>query len=93
MDINFKEAEIKDGLLPAFNSVCSGALDVFIVLCANASEKTKLAKVTIKTIAFQTGFSMSKTVTILNKLKDSKFIEAPLEGHQGKVQSYKLQIT
>jgi len=93
MDIKFKEAEIKDELLPAFNSVCPGALDVFIVLCAYAPEKTKTAKVTIKTVALKTGFSVSKTAIILNKLKAKKFIDAPLEGRQGKVQSYKLKFT
>ncbi len=93
MDINFKEAEIKKELLPAFNSVCSGALEVFIVLCAYAPERTKMAKVTIKTVALKTGFSTTKTASIINKLKDKKFIVAPLEGRQGKTQSYKLKFT
>jgi len=93
MDINFKEAEIKDELLPVFNAICAGALEVFIVLCAYAPEKTKIAKVTIKTVALKTGFSLSKTAGILNYLKNSTFIEAPLAGRQGKAQSYKLKFS
>lgn len=92
MDISFKEIEIKEGLLSAFNEISPGALEVFMVLCAFAPGERRIAKVSIKDVSLKTGFSMSKTVSILNKLKGVKFIEAPLEGHQGKVQTYKLKV-
>ena len=92
MDITFKEEEIKDGVLMEFNKICLGAIDVFVVLVAYASKRTKVARISIKIISEKTGFSSSKVVGILNKLKEAEFIEAPFEGQQGKKQIYKLKV-
>lgn len=92
MDITFKEREINEGMLAKFNEICLGAIDVFLVLVANASEKTKTARMTIDAISEKAGFSTAKVVGILNRLKEVEFLEAPFEGQQGKKQIYKLKV-
>lgn len=92
MDITFKEEEIKDGILSEFNKIHRGAVDVFLVLIAYSSKRTKVARITIDIISEKTGFSLFKIVEILNRLKEAGFIEAPFEGQQGKKQIYKLKI-
>jgi DNA-binding IscR family transcriptional regulator len=92
MDITFKEEEIKDKTLVKFNEIHRGAIDVFLVLIAYASKRTKAARITIDVISEKTGFSLFKVVRILNRLKEAEFIEAPFEGQQGKKQIYKLKI-
>lgn len=92
MDITFKEEEIKDEILVKFNRIHRGAMDVFLVLIAYASKRTKVARITIDVISEKTGFSLFKVVEILNRLKEADFIEAPFEGQQGKKQIYKLKI-
>lgn len=91
MDITFKEEEINDGLLAEFDKLYSGSLEVFLVLVASASKRTKATRMTIDTIMKKTGFSLTKVVKSLNKLKEAGFIEAPFEGQQGKKQIYKLK--
>jgi len=92
MDIIFKEEEINDGLIAEYNKISSGAFEVFLVLTASASERTKATRITIKTIMSRTGFTLPKVVSALNMLKEEGFIEAPFEGQQGKKQIYKLKI-
>jgi len=92
MDMTFKEGEIKDGMIAEFNKICLGATEVFLVLVAYASKRTKAARMSIQTISWKTGFSTAKVVGILNKLKEADFIEAPFEGQQGKKQIYKLKV-
>ena len=92
MDITFKEEEIKDGILAKFNEIHRGALDVFLVLVAYASKRTKAARITIDVISEETGFSLFKVARILNRLKEKGLIEAPFEGQQGKKQIYKLKV-
>jgi len=92
MDITFKEEEIYDGVITKFNKICAGALEVFIVLIAHASERTKTVRITAKIIERETGFSPFKVVGILNRLKEAEFIEAPFEGQQGKKQIYRLKV-
>lgn len=92
MDITFKEEEVKDGTLAEFNKICLGAIDVFMVLIAYASKKTKVARMSIKLISEKTGFSTAKVVGIINRLKEADFLEAPFEGQQGKKQIYKLRV-
>lgn len=92
MDITFTEGEIKDGTLVEFNKICSGAIDVFVVLVAYASKRTKVARISIDLISEKTGFSTAKVAGILNRLKEAEFLEAPFEGQQGKKQIYKLKV-
>ena len=92
MDIIFTEEDIKEGTLAKFNKIWPGALEVFMVLMAFASKRTKVARITIGTIMDETGFSLVKTVKALNRLKEVEFIEAPFEGQQGKKQIYKLKV-
>lgn len=92
MDISFKDEEIKDGMLAEFSKIHSGALEVFLVLVAYASEKTKMARIAISAIMKKTGFSLTKVVKALNRLKEVDFIEAPFEGQQGRKQIYKLKV-
>lgn len=92
MDVNFKEKEIKEGTLAHFYRVCPGAIEVFMVLSAYASEETKVAKIPLETIREKTGFSIDKVLRVLRRLKETDFIEAPLEGQQGKIQIYKLKV-
>jgi len=91
MNIVFKEAEVRDGIIARFHEVCPGALNVYMVLMAYCPERTKVAKVSIKSIVEKTGFSLTKVIRVLNKLKDTDFIEAPFEGQQGKPQIYRLK--
>ena len=92
MDINIKDKEIKDGLLSAFHEICPGALEIHMVLCAYASESTKIARVSIKTLCLKTGFSLGKVCSIIATMKAAEFIEVPLAGQQGKTQIYKIKI-
>lgn len=92
MDITFKEEEINNNLIVGFNRIHRGALEVFLVLVANANKRTKATRVSIDLISERTGFSLFKVAGILNKLKEAKFIEAPFEGMQGKKQIYKLKV-
>lgn len=92
MDIILTEEELRKGILAKFNKVWPGALEVFMVLMAYAPEKTRVARITIKTIMNETGFSLVKAIKALNRLKEVEFIEAPFEGQQGKKQIYKLKI-
>lgn len=92
MDIILTEEDIREGVLAKFNKVYPGSLQVFMVLMAYASKRTKVARITIKTVMDKTGFSLVKTVKALNSLKEVEFIEAPYEGQQGKKQIYKLKI-
>jgi len=92
MDFTFEEEGIKEGELVRFYDIHPAALQVYIVLNAYASEKTKIAKVTIKTICRKTGYSLGTVVKVLDKLKIEGLIEAPFEGQQGKAQMYKLKM-
>jgi len=92
MDIVLTEEDIKSGILVKFNKLCPGAFEVFAVLMAYASERSKVAKISLKTIIKKTGFSLTKIVGILNRLKEVEFVEAPFEGQQGKPQIYRLKI-
>jgi len=92
MDIIFTEKEIREDILAKFNKIWPGALEVFMVLMAFAPERTKVTRITIKTIMNKTGFSLVKTIKALNRLKEVEFIEAPFEGQQGKKQIYKLKV-
>lgn len=89
--IEFEKEEIRNGLLRKFYEICPGALEVYMVLWANASEKNKTIRISIKTICTQTGISLCKVVGTLNKLKEVGFIEAPFEGQMGRRQLYKLK--
>ena len=91
MDITFKEEEIRGGMLCNFYKICSGALEVYMALWANASGKNKTVRISIKTICAQTGISLFKVVGALNKLKETGLIEAPFEGQTGRRQLYKLK--
>ena len=91
MDFTFKEAGIKNGELAQFYEICPGALGLYMVLCAYASEKSKIAKVSIETIIEKTGFSLDKVVRTIRMLKAEGLIEAPFEGRKGKAQIYKLK--
>lgn len=92
MDFTFKEEGIKEGALMRFYDIHPAALQVYIVLNAYASEKTKMAKVTLKIICGKTGYSLGTIAKILDKLKAEGLIEAPFEGQQGKAQMYKLKM-
>lgn len=91
MDVSLKEKEIKEGVLANFYRICPGAIEVFMVLSAYASEESKVAKISLKTLCKKTGFSLDKILRVLRRLKETNFIEAPLEGQQGKIQIYKLK--
>lgn len=91
MDFTFREEGIKEGALVRFYDIHPSALQIYVVLMAYASEKTKIAKITIKTMCRKTGFSSNKVVGILDRLKDAGFIEAPLEGERGKSQIYEIK--
>jgi len=91
MDFTFEEEGIKEGTLARFWVIHPAALHIYMVLCAYASEKTKIAKVTIKTICTKAGCSLGTVVKVLDRLKAEGIIEAPFEGQQGKAQMYKLK--
>jgi len=91
MDFTFGEEGIKEGALARFYDIHPAALHIYMILNAYASEKTKIAKVTIDVMCKKTGCSLGTVVKVLDRLKAEGLIEAPFEGQQGKAQMYKIK--